>query len=234
MLAVKNISTFYRKIQALWDVSFEVNKGEIVALVGANGAGKTTLLNTISGTVRPASGSVELFNDRIDGQSAPFIVERGISQVPQGGRLFPDMSVRENLEMGAYSSHAWKQRKETIEQVYEIFPTLKERKGQIVSTLSGGEKQMVAIGRGLMSRPKLCMFDEPSYGLAPKAVLEIFRVIKTLPEQGITVLLVEQNVWQALEMADRACVLENGRLALEGACCDLLENDHVRKAYMGL
>lgn len=234
MLAVKNISTFYRKIQALWDVSFEVNKGEIVALVGANGAGKTTLLNTISGTVRPASGSVEFFNDRIDGKSAPFIVERGISQVPQGGRLFPDMSVRENLEMGAYSSHAWKQRKETIEQVYEIFPTLKERKGQTVSTLSGGEKQMVAIGRGLMSRPKLCMFDEPSYGLAPKAVLEIFRVIKTLPEQGITVLLVEQNVWQALEMADRACVLENGRLVLEGACCDLLENDHVRKAYMGL
>ena len=234
MLAVKNISTFYRKIQALWDVSFEVNKGEIVALVGANGAGKTTLLNTISGTVRPASGSVEFFNDRIDGQSAPFIVEQGISQVPQGGRLFPDMSVRENLEMGAYSSHAWKQRKETIEQVYEIFPTLKERKGQIVSTLSGGEKQMVAIGRGLMSRPKLCMFDEPSYGLAPKAVLEIFRVIKTLPEQGITVLLVEQNVWQALEMADRACVLENGRLALEGACCDLIRHDHVKKAYMGM
>jgi branched-chain amino acid transport system ATP-binding protein len=206
MLAVKNISTFYRNIQALWDVSFEVNKGEIVALVGANGAGKTTLLNTISGILRPASGSVEFFNDRIDSQSAPFIVERGISQVPQGGKLFPDMSVRENLEMGAYSSHAWKQRKETIEQVYEIFPTLKERTGQIVSTL----------------------------GLAPKAVLEIFRVIKTLPEQGITVLLVEQNVRQALEMADRACVMENGRLTLEGACCDLLENDHVRKAYLGL
>jgi branched-chain amino acid transport system ATP-binding protein len=234
MLVVKNISTFYRKIQALWDVSFEVNKGEIVALVGANGAGKTTLLNTISGTVRPASGSVEFFNDRIDGKSAPFIVERGISQVPQGGRLFPDMSVRENLEMGAYSSHAWKQRKETIEQVYEIFPTLKERTGQIVSTLSGGEKQMVAVGRGLMSRPKLCMFDEPSYGLAPKAVLEIFRVIKSLPEQGITVLLIEQNVKQALEMADRACVLENGRLVLEGACCDLIRHDHVKKAYMGM
>jgi branched-chain amino acid transport system ATP-binding protein len=234
MLAVKNISTFYGKIQVLWGVSFEVNKGEIVALVGANGAGKTTLLNTISGIVRPASGSVEFFNDRIDGQSAPFIVEQGISQVPQGGRLFPDMSVRENLEMGAYSSHAWKQRKETIEQVYEIFPTLKERIGQIVSTLSGGEKQMVAIGRGLMSRPKLCMFDEPSHGLAPKAVSEIFKVIKSLPEQGITVLLIEQNVKQALEMAHRACVLENGRLTLEGACCDLIRHDHVKKAYMGL
>ena len=150
-------------------------------------------------------------------------MELGISQVPQEGRLFPDMTVRENLEMGAYQSNAWKHREETFEQVYEIFPRLKERSGQIVSTLSGGEKQMVAIGRGLMSRPKLCMFDEPSYGLAPKAVAEIFTVIKLLPRQGITVLLVEQNVKQALEMADRACVLENGRLTLEGPCCDLIE-----------
>jgi branched-chain amino acid transport system ATP-binding protein len=161
-------------------------------------------------------------------------VEAGISQVPQGGRLFPDMSVLENLEMGAYPLKAWRFRKETLETVYDIFPRLKERMKQMVRTLSGGEKQMVAIGRGLMSRPKLCMFDEPSYGLAPKAVQEIFRVIRRLPEQGITVLLIEQNVKQALELAHRACVLENGRLTLEGPCCDLIENDHVKKAYLGL
>jgi branched-chain amino acid transport system ATP-binding protein len=234
MLAVKNLSTFYGKIQALWDVCFEVHEGEIVALVGANGAGKTTLLNTISGIVRPTSGSIDLFGARIEKKGAASIVEHGISQVPQEGRLFPDMTVRENLEMGAYQSSAWRLREETFERVYGIFPRLKERTKQIVRTLSGGEKQMVAIGRGLMARPKLCMFDEPSYGLAPKAVAEIFKVIKLLPEQGITVLLVEQNVKQALEMADRACVLENGRLTLGGPCCTLMENDHVRKAYLGL
>jgi branched-chain amino acid transport system ATP-binding protein len=234
MLVVKNLSTFYRKIQALWDVGFEVREGEIVALVGANGAGKTTLLNTISGIVRPTSGSIELFGARIEKKEPASIVEHGISQVPQEGRLFPDMTVRENLEMGAYQTSAWRLREETFELVYGIFPRLKERTRQIVRTLSGGEKQMVAIGRGLMSRPKLCMFDEPSYGLAPKAVAEIFKVIKLLPEQGITVLLVEQNVKQALEMADRACVLENGRLTLGGPCSMLIKNDHVRKAYLGL
>jgi branched-chain amino acid transport system ATP-binding protein len=234
MLLVKNISTYYAKIQALWDVSFDVKEGEIVALVGANGAGKTTLLNTISGIVRPTSGSIEFLGAQMERRSAASIVEHGISQVPQGGRLFPDMTVRENLEMGAYQLRAWRQREETFTWVYRIFPQLKERTKQIVRTLSGGEKQMVAIGRGLMSRPKLCMFDEPSYGLAPKAVSEIFKVIKLLPEQGITVLLIEQNVKQALELADRACVLENGRLTLEDACRNLAENDHVRKAYLGL
>jgi branched-chain amino acid transport system ATP-binding protein len=234
VLSVQNISTFYGKIQALWDVSFEVREREIVALVGANGAGKTTLLNTISGIVRAASGRVALFGRRIEGETAASIVELGITQVPQGGRLFPDMTVQENLEMGAYQSNAWRERRETFRQVYQIFPALKERTGQIVRTLSGGEKQMVAIGRGLMSKPKLCMFDEPSYGLAPIAVAEIFKVIKFLPEQGITVLLIEQNVKQALELADRACVLENGRLTLEGPCCNLIEHDHVRKAYLGL
>lgn len=234
MLVIRNINTFYRKIQALWDVSLEVNEGEIVALVGANGAGKTTLLNTICGIVRSASGKTEFRGKRIDRDSAASIVEHGITQVPQEGRLFPDMSVRENLEMGAYQSNAWKHREQTMERVCEIFPRLKERKGQIVKTLSGGEKQMAAIGRGLMSRPKLLMLDEPSYGLAPKAVSEIFGVIRSLPEQGITVLLVEQNVKQALEMANHACVLENGRITLEGACCNLIEDDHVRKAYLGL
>jgi len=234
VLAIKEVSTFYGKIQALWEVSFEIREGEIIALVGANGAGKTTLLNTISGIVRAASGSVALFGKPIEKQAAASIVEAGISQVPQGGRLFPDMSVLENLEMGAYPLKAWTHRRDTMEKVYHIFPRLKERKRQVVKTLSGGEKQMVAIGRGLMSRPKLCMFDEPSYGLAPKAVKEIFKVIRQLPEQGITVLLIEQNVKQALELAHRACVLENGRLTLEGPCCDLIRNDHVKKAYLGL
>jgi branched-chain amino acid transport system ATP-binding protein len=234
MLTVRNLSTSYGKIRALWDVSFEVHEGEIVALVGANGAGKTTLLNTISGIVRSSSGAIQFSGRAIEAEAAPVIVELGISQVPQEGRLFPDMTVRENLEMGAYQPRAWRHRAETLKEVYEVFPMLGERKGQIVRTLSGGEKQMVAIGRGLMSRPKLCMFDEPSYGLAPKAVAEIFRVIKLLPGRGITVLLVEQNVKQALEMADRACVLENGRLTLEGPSCTLIEHDHVRKAYLGL
>jgi branched-chain amino acid transport system ATP-binding protein len=234
LLALNKVSSFYGKIQALWDVSFEIREGEIIALVGANGAGKTTLLNTISGIVRAASGSVALFGRPIEKQAAASIVEAGISQVPQGGRLFPDMSVLENLEMGAYPSKAWKHRKDTLETVYHIFPKLKERMKQLVKTLSGGEKQMVAIGRGLMSRPNLCMFDEPSYGLAPKAVQEIFKVIKQLPEQGITVLLIEQNVKQALELASRACVLENGRLTLQGSSRDLIAHDHVKKAYLGL
>jgi branched-chain amino acid transport system ATP-binding protein len=234
MLQVRNIRTFYGKIQALWDVSLEINKGEIVVLVGANGAGKTTLLNTISGRIPPVSGRVEFIGKRIDGQHVANIVEQGISHVPQGGRLFPDMTVHENLEMGAYLSHAWKKKEETMKHVYQIFPILKEREKQIVMTLSGGEKQMVAIGRGMMSRPKLCIFDEPSYGLAPLLVLEIFRVIKSLREHGITVLTVEQNVKQSLEMADRAYVLENGRIVLEGESKDLLQNDYVRQAYLGL
>ncbi len=234
MLVVKNINTFYGRIQALWNVTFEVNAGEIVALVGANGAGKTTLLNTISGLVRPASGSILFLGDRLDGKEPAWIVEKGICQIPEGGRLFPDMTVQENLEMGAYLRHAWGQKGETIQNVHRMFPILRERAKQIVSSLSGGEKQMVAIGRGIMSRPKLAIFDEPSYGLAPLLVLEMFRIIRTLKEHQITVLIVEQNVKQSLEMADRAYVMENGRIVLEGKSTDLLENDHVRKAYLGL
>ncbi len=234
MLEVSNIDTFYGKMQALWGVSLRVDEQEIVALIGANGAGKTTLLNTISGLLRPASGSVEFLGKRIDGLAPHSIVELGISHIPEGRKLFPDMSVRENLEMGAYTSEAWKRKEETIERVYQVFPSLKERERQLARTLSGGEQQTVAMGRGLMSRPRLCMFDEPSSGLAPRLVLEVFRVIKSLREQGITVLLVEQNVRHTLEIADRAYVLENGRVVLEGACDKLLQSDHVRKAYLGI
>ena len=234
MLEVNKIDTCYGKVQALWDVSLKIEEGEIVALVGSNGAGKTTLLNTISGLVRPVSGSVEFLGRRIDGLPSHAIVELGISHVPEGSRVFPDMTVHENLEMGAYPYRAWRQKEETLKQVYQVFPILKERKGQLARTLSGGEHQMLAIGRGLMSRPRLCMFDEPSYGLAPLFVAEIFRVILGLRDQGITILLIEQNVRRALEISDRACVLENGRMCLEGDCAKLLQSDYVRKAYMGL
>jgi len=234
MLEVSNIDTFYGKMQALWGVSLRVYEQEIVALIGANGAGKTTLLNTISGLLRPASGSVEFLGKRIDGLAPHHVVELGISHIPEGRKLFPDMSVRENLEMGAYTSEAWKRKEETIEQVRQVFPSLKERERQLARTLSGGEQQMVAMGRGLMSRPRLCMFDEPSSGLAPRLVLEVFQAIKSLREQGITVLLVEQNVRHTLEIADRAYILESGRVVLEGTCDKLLQSDHVRKAYLGI
>jgi len=234
MLEVSNIDAFYGRVQALWGVSLRIDEEEIVALVGANGAGKTTLLNTISGLLRPASGSVEFFGKRIDGLAPHIIVELGVSHVPEGRKLFADMTVSENLEMGAYTSEAWKRKEETLEQVYQVFPALKEREGQLARTLSGGEQQMIAMGRGLMSRPRLCMFDEPSSGLAPRLVLEVFRVIKSLREQGLTILLIEQNVRHTLEIADRAYVLENGRTVLEGACDTLLQSDYVRKAYLGL
>jgi branched-chain amino acid transport system ATP-binding protein len=234
MLEVSNIDTFYSKAQALWDVSLKVDEAEIVALVGSNGAGKTTLLNTISGLLCPASGSINFLGQRIDGLAPHAIVGLGLSHIPEGRRLFAEMSVRENLEIGAYTPEAWKNKQKTLEQVYQAFPILKEREKQLARTLSGGEQQMLAMGRGLMSRPKLCMFDEPSYGLAPRLMLEVFQVIKSLREQGITVLLIEQNVPRTLEIADRAYVLENGRVVLEGTCDELLQSDFVRKAYLGI
>jgi len=234
MLEIRNLNTFYGKAQALWDISLRIGEKEIVALIGANGAGKTTLLNTISGLIRPTSGSVEFLDKRIDGLTPHSIVDLGISHVPEGRRLFADMTVHENLEMGAYPYHAWKQKEETLKQVYQVFPALRERGGQLARTLSGGEQQMLAMGRGLMSRPKLCMLDEPSYGLAPTLVLEVFQVIKNLREQGITVFLIEQNVRRSLEIADRAYVLENGRMCLEGTCDFILQSEHVKQAYLGL
>ena len=234
MLEVSNLDVFYGKSQALRGVSLRVNEGEIVALVGANGAGKTTMLNTISGLLHPASGSVEFLGNRIDRLAPHKIVNLGICQIPEGRKLFSDMTVWDNLEMGAYTPKAWKQRRETLEQVYQVFPVLKERRKQSAKKLSGGEGQMVAIGRGLMSSPKLCMFDEPSYGLAPKLFSEVLEVIKHLREQGVTILLVEQNVRQTLETADRAYALENGQIVLEGKSKDLLQDDMIRKTYLGL
>jgi branched-chain amino acid transport system ATP-binding protein len=234
MLEVSNLNVFYGKSQALRDVSLKVNEKEIVALVGANGAGKTTLLNTISGLLRPASGTVEFLGKRIDRLAPHAIVQLGICQIPEGRKLFTDMTVSENLDMGAYASEAWKRRKETLDEVYQIFPVLKERGGQLTRKLSGGEGQMVAIGRGLMSNPRLCMFDEPSYGLAPKLFSEVLDVVKRLRKEGITVFLVEQSVRQTLELADRAYVLENGRIVLEGKGKDLLQDEQVKKAYLGV
>ena len=234
MLTVSNLDTFYGKTQAIWGVSLNINEGKIGSLVGANAAGKTTLLKTISGLLRPASGSVTFLGRRVDGLTPDAIVALGISYVPEGGRPFAEMTVRENLEMGAYPYNSWKVRQERLGQVYQVFPLLKAREDQLARALSGGERQMLAMGRSLMARPKLCMFDEPSYGLAPLMVKELFKIIRALNEQGITILLVEQNIRHALEIADRAYLLENGRIVLEGAREVFLDNDHVKKAYLGL
>jgi branched-chain amino acid transport system ATP-binding protein len=234
MLNVNQVQVSYGDVQVLWDVSLKVESKELAALVGANGAGKSTTLNTISGMLRPRSGNIEFNGQRIDNASASRVVELGISQVPEGRRLFPEMSVLENLELGSYMAEAKKQRNETLNWVFSIFPALKERRKQLAGTLSGGEQQMVAVGRGLMARPKLLMLDEPSLGLAPLLVREVFKVVERVNSEGVTILLVEQNVKHTLTIASRAYVLENGRIAMEGKGNDLLNNDHVKKAYMGI
>jgi branched-chain amino acid transport system ATP-binding protein len=234
MLRVRDIDVCYGKMQVLWGVSLEIQAGEIVALIGPNGVGKTTLLNTISGVLRPASGSIEFMDKRIDGLKAHVIVDLGISHIPEGRKLFNDMSVRENLEMGAYPKRVWGQREEMLNTIFQLLPLLKIRQLQIVSTMSGGEQQMVAMGRGLMSKPKLCIIDEPSSGLAPMVVDEIFQIICRLRDEGIAVFLIEQNVQQTLEIADRAYVLENGRITLADESKRLLEDDRIREAYLGL
>jgi len=234
MLKVTNIKVGYGKVDVLWDVSMRMAEKEIVALVGANAAGKTTILNTISGLFHPGAGTLEFLGTRIEGTPPYQIATMGISHVPEGGKPFPDMTVIENLEMGAYINETWKKRKETLGQVYEFFPILKKRSRQLARTLSGGERQMLAMGRGLMARPRLLMFDEPSYGLAPIVVKELFEFIRLLHGQGMTILIVEQNIRHALEVSSRGYVLENGRIVLEGESIGLLDNDHVRKAYLGL
>ena len=234
MLKVKNIDVFYGDLQVLWDVSFEVKTDEILVLVGANGAGKSTTLKTISALIRPHSGAIEFNGIRLDHQPPNKIIEYGIVHVPEGRRLFAEMSVEENLIMGSLYGNAKSQRQTSLEYVYELFPRLKERRKQMAGTLSGGEQQMLAIGRGLMSKPRLMMFDEPSLGLAPILVHEIFNLIKKINAEGVTVLLVEQNVTQTLAMCDRAYVLENGRRVLEGTGSELLANEHVKSVYLGI
>jgi branched-chain amino acid transport system ATP-binding protein len=234
MLKFHKVNVYYGRIQVLWDISLNVDDGEIVAVVGANGAGKTTLLKTLIGLIEPRSGMVKFVGRRIEGYDPDRISELGIAYVPEGGRPFRDMSVRENLEMGAYHPAAWRRRKDTLNRVYRIFPRVEERQDKLARTLSGGERQMLAISRALMARPTLCVFDEPSIGLAPLLVAEFFRIIQRLRDDGITVLLIEQNVRQSLEIADRAYVLESGRIALEGDSQELLQNELIRKAYLGL
>ncbi len=238
MLKLDHINAGYGDLQALWGISLQVNEGELVALVGPNGAGKTTTLRVITGLLRPWSGTTEFCGAGGDlqdlGKHTAFdIVELGISMVPEGGKIFAGMTVLENLELGAYLGRARKNRAETLKQVYEIFPRLEERKTQRAGTLSGGERQMLAMGRALMSQPRLLMLDEPSFGLAPILVEAMFEMITTINGQGVTVLLVEQNVRAALELANRAYVIENGRIAGEGAGSFLLSFDSVRSAYLG-
>jgi branched-chain amino acid transport system ATP-binding protein len=234
MLEVKGIDVFYGDVQVLWDVSFEVKSGEIVALIGANGAGKSTTLATISSLLRPRKGSILYEGNPLHTRAPHDLVGLGIAHVPEARRLFPEMTVKENLLMGALAPDAKKSRPETLERVYALFPRLKEREKQQAGTMSGGEQQMAAIGRGLMSKPRLLMLDEPSLGLSPLLVGEIFRVIQEVHAQGVTVLLIEQNVFKTLKVADRAYVLENGRVVLTGKGSDLLADDHVRKAYLGI
>jgi branched-chain amino acid transport system ATP-binding protein len=234
MLRVENLEVAYGKIQALWGVSFEVRDGEIVALVGANGAGKTTTLKTLSALLRPKAGSITLDERRLDQCTPAEVVELGVIQVPEGRKLFPQMTVRDNLLLGGYTPAARAQRPQRLEQVFEIFPRLRERQTQLAGTLSGGEQQMVAIGRGLMAGPKILMLDETSLGLAPILVEEMFRVVREINRRGVTVLLVEQNTGNALELAHRGYVLESGRVVLTGTGKELLANERVREAYLGL
>lgn len=234
MLKVSKLNSTYGNIQVLWDISFNIKQKEIVAMVGANGAGKSTILNVISGLFHPTSGNIEFMDKRIERLSPQQILALGIVHIPEGRRLFSDMTVKENLELGAYLPQAWKRKKETMEEVFQIFPILKERANQPARTLSGGEQQMLTIGRGLMTRPKLCMFDETSYGLSPIMALTVLNVMKTLREKGLTIMLIEQNVKRALEIADRAYVVENGRIVIEGDSHAVAQNPHVKVAYLGL
>ncbi len=232
ILSVEDINVYYGAIHAIKGISFEVNEGEIVTLIGANGAGKSTTLNTVSGLLRSKTGSIHFLGEDIGKVPAHKLVEKGLSQVPEGRRVFLQMTVQENLEMGAYTEKA-STIPQNLERVYEQFPRLKERYKQIAGTLSGGEQQMLAMGRALMSSPKLLMLDEPSMGLAPILVEQIFEIIHNLHKAGTTILLVEQNAQMALSIADRAYVLETGKISLSGPAQELLHNDSVRKAYLG-
>ena len=234
MLKVKNIDVSYKDIQVLWDISFEVKQGEFVVLLGANGAGKTTTLNAISGLLPVQNGNIEFMGQDVTKIRCHKIAGLGIVHVPEGRRLFSEMSVRENLEMGSLFPEAKSKRKETMKKVFELFPVLEERQNQEAGTLSGGQQQMLALGRGLMGLPKLLILDEPSLGLAPVLVKQIFENIRDINKQGVTVLLVEQNVVQTLNLCDRAYVLDNGEISLQGTGKELLNEPHIKEAYLGI
>jgi len=234
MLRVDHVNAGYGDIQVLWDVSFQVRSKEFVVLVGANGAGKSTIMRTISSVIHPSSGAVWFEDQRLDQLPPHRIIHHGIAHVPEGRQLFPEMSVVENLEVGSLTPDAKAHRKETLDWVLTLFPRLRERQKQLAGTLSGGEQQMCAIARGLMSRPKMILFDEPSLGLSPLLTQEIFRLTRKIHEEGLTILMVEQNVKQTLAICDRAYVLENGRVVLEGKGSELLENEQVKQAFLGI
>ncbi len=233
MLEIRGLNAGYGGVQVLWDVSLRVERGEIVSLIGANGAGKTTTLRSVMGIVKPFSGRITFDGEEITGLPTHRIVRMGLSLVPEGRHLFPKMTVMENLRMGAYAVDG-SRFKDLLERVFQIFPVLKDRRDQLASTLSGGEQQMLAIARGLMSDPKILMLDEPSLGLAPKIVKKVMRVVSDIRDEGVTILLVEQNAKISLEISDRGYVLETGRVVLEGSSEELLRNEHVRRAYLGL
>ena len=233
MLHIEHLAAAYGDVQALWDVSLDVQANEIVVLIGPNGAGKTTLMRAIAGLHRPQSGRMTFAGTALQALSAHQIVEQGIILVPEGRRLFGGMTVLENLELGAYTRRAKQQRDKTLQSVFEIFPLLAERRHARASSMSGGQQQMLAMGRALMGLPRLLMLDEPSLGLAPLIVRHIFDIVKTINEQGVTVLLVEQNARKALELAHRAYIIEQGRIVGTGSGPDLLHNDEVREAYLG-
>ncbi|MEA1964145.1 MAG: ABC transporter ATP-binding protein [Candidatus Aerophobetes bacterium] len=233
MIKIKNVDAYYGNIQALYGISLEIAEGEVVALIGSNGAGKTTTLKAISGLVSVRRGKIEFFNERLDILSPDTIVKKGISHCPEGRKIWPDLTVLENLKMGAYTRRDRSEIKKDLTRIFSQFPILKERKKQLAGTLSGGEQQMLVIGRCLMSRPKLILLDEPSLGLAPLIVVRVAGIIKDINKQGITILLVEQNANLALKIADRGYVLETGKTVLSGNARDLLQNEHVRKAYLG-
>jgi branched-chain amino acid transport system ATP-binding protein len=234
LLKVSSIDVFYGGFQALRDASLEVFSGEKVALVGANGAGKSTLLNTISGLIQPAKGKIEFEGKSITAKDPSQIVALGVSQVPQGRRVFPDLTVQDNLTLGSYNRNARSKKKENFAMVYSLFPILKERKRQLAKTLSGGEQQMLALGRGLMSSPKVMLLDEMSLGLAPIIIGKVYRALREIRKKGITILFIEQSVRRSLEEADRAYIIEAGRVVLSGKVADLREEAEIKKAYFGI
>ncbi len=234
LLEINNIDVSYGDVQVIFDLSLKVEKGEVVSIIGGNGAGKSTLLRTISGLMSPSTGTITFDGALIHQETPEAIVTRGIIHVPEGRRLFPLMTVKDNLMVGAYNKRAKQEAKQTLARVYELLPRLEERENQIAMTLSGGEQQMVAIGRGLMSLPYILMLDEPSLGLAPILIKDIFDTVRKIADQGTTVLMVEQDVKHSLSLSDRGYVLEHGRVAMEGKAVDLIDDPHVKEAYLGI